>query len=91
MVKKEFSTLAFIAQTIENRSGDIMLRLYRTLVRPLLECCILIWSPCYGKDIVKLKRVQKRFIRMLLGREGLSYKEKLDRLGPFSIEHRTLR
>eukprot|EP00061_Rhincodon_typus_P012663 g38542.t1 len=35
----------------------------------------------YRKDIVKLERVQKRFTRMLLGMEGLKYKNKLERLG----------
>ena len=40
----------------------------------------------YKKDIMKLERVQKRFTRMLLGLDGLSYKERLDRLGLFSLE-----
>ena len=37
VVKKAFSTLAFIVHPIEYRSWDIMLRLYRMLVRPLSE------------------------------------------------------
>eukprot|EP00061_Rhincodon_typus_P018853 g48208.t1 len=40
------------------------------------------------KDIIKLERVQKRFTRMLLGMEGLSYKE---RLGLFPLERGRLR
>eukprot|EP00061_Rhincodon_typus_P005605 g25314.t1 len=68
-----------------------MLRSYRTLVRPLLEYCVQFWLPSYRKGIIKLERVQKRFTRMLPGLEGLSYKEKLDRLGLFSREHRRLR
>eukprot|EP00061_Rhincodon_typus_P012377 g38072.t1 len=43
------------------------------------------------KDIINLERVQKRFPRMLPGMEDLSYKERLDRLGLFSLEHRRLR
>eukprot|EP00061_Rhincodon_typus_P011340 g36277.t1 len=43
------------------------------------------------KDIIELEKVQKRLIRMLPGMEGLSYKERLDRLGLFSLEHRRLR
>eukprot|EP00061_Rhincodon_typus_P004396 g22466.t1 len=74
-------------QSFEHRSWEIMLRSYRTLVRPLLEYCVQFWSPYYLKDIIKLERVQKRFIRMLLGMEGLSYKERLDRLELFSLEH----
>ena len=48
------------------------------------------WSPYYRKDIIKLERVQKRFTRMLPGLDDLSYKERLDRLGLFSLEHRRL-
>eukprot|EP00061_Rhincodon_typus_P012660 g38538.t1 len=68
-----------------------MLRLYRTLVRPLLEFCVQFWSPSYRKDVIKLERAQKRFIKMLPGREGLSYKERLDRLELFSLERRRFR
>ena len=49
------------------------------------------WSPYYRKDIIKLERMQKRFTRMLPGLDGLSYKERLDRLGLFSLERRRLR
>eukprot|EP00061_Rhincodon_typus_P005934 g26048.t1 len=68
-----------------------MLRLYGTLARPLLENCVQSWSPCYRKKIIKLERVQKTFTRMLPGMDSLTYKEKLDRLGLFSLEHRRLR
>eukprot|EP00061_Rhincodon_typus_P013487 g39888.t1 len=91
VVKKVFSTLAFIALTFNYSGWNGMLRLYRTLVRPLLEYCVQLWSPCYRKDTIKLERVQKRFTRMVLGMEGLSCKERLDRMGLFSLECRRLR
>eukprot|EP00061_Rhincodon_typus_P009670 g33334.t1 len=59
---------------LAGRSWEVMLRLDRTLLRPLLEYCVQFWLPSYGKDIIKLERFQKRFIRMLLGMEGLHYK-----------------
>eukprot|EP00061_Rhincodon_typus_P005922 g26028.t1 len=43
----------------------------RTLVRPLLEPCAQFWLPSYRKDMIKLERVQKRFIRMLPGQVGI--------------------
>eukprot|EP00061_Rhincodon_typus_P007834 g29921.t1 len=58
------------------------------VVRPVLEYCVQFWSPCYRKDIIKLL---KTFTRMLLGMDGLSYKEMLDKLGLFSLEDRGLR
>eukprot|EP00061_Rhincodon_typus_P005530 g25155.t1 len=48
------------------------------------------WSPHYRKDTTKLERAQKNFTRMLPGMEGLSYKERLDGLVPFSLEHRRM-
>ena len=80
MVKKAFGMLGFISQNIEYKSWDVLLKLYKTLVRPHLEYCAQFWSPYYRKDIIKLERVQKRFTRMLPGHDGLSYKERLDRL-----------
>ena len=40
---------------------------------------------------MKLERVLKRFTRMLPGLEDLSYRERLNRLGLFSLERRRLR
>eukprot|EP00061_Rhincodon_typus_P008354 g30882.t1 len=60
-------------------------------VGPILEYYVQFWSPCYRKDIIKLARVQKRFIKMLLGMEDLSYKERQNSLGLFSLEQRRLR
>ena len=91
VVKNAFGMLGFIGQNIEYRSWDVLLKLYKTLLRPHLEYCVQFWSPYYRKDIIKLERVQKRFTRMLPGLDGLSYKETLDRLGLFSLESRRLR
>eukprot|EP00061_Rhincodon_typus_P005037 g24016.t1 len=91
MVKKAFGMLAFDAQSYEYRSWGIILRLYRELVKTLLEYCVQFWLLSYRKDIIQLEMVQKRFTRMLLGIEGLSFKEWLVRLGFFSLECRRLR
>ena len=68
-----------------------MLQLYRTLVRPHLEYSVQFWSSHCQKDEEALERVQKRFTRMLPGMEGISYEERLEKLGLFSLERRRLR
>ena len=65
-----------------------MVRLYKALVRPNLEYCVQFWSPSYRKDVNKVERVQRRFTRMLPGLEKLSYRERLNRLGLYSLDRR---
>ncbi|XP_059510326.1 adenylate kinase 2, mitochondrial isoform X1 [Stegostoma tigrinum] len=91
VVKKAYGVLAFINRGIEFKSREVMLQLYKTLVRPHLEYCVRFWSPYYRKDVEALERVQRRFTRMLPGLEGLSYEERLTELGLFSLERRRKR
>eukprot|EP00061_Rhincodon_typus_P003455 g20122.t1 len=90
-VKKAYGTLAFISCDIEYKSKEIMLQLYRVLVRLQLDYCVQFRSPHYRKDVIALEGVQRRFTRMLPGMMKLSYKERPARLGLFSLEQRSLR
>ncbi|XP_078059894.1 uncharacterized protein LOC144485672 [Mustelus asterias] len=90
-VKKAYGVLAFINRGIEFRSREIMLQLYRTLVRPHLEYCAQFWSPHYRKDVEAIERVQRRFTRMLPGLGGMPYEDRLRELGLFSLERRRMR
>ena len=56
-----------------------------------MEYSVQFWSPLYEKDVEALERVQKRFTRMLPGMEGISYEERLEKLGLFSLERLRLR
>eukprot|EP00061_Rhincodon_typus_P009495 g33052.t1 len=80
-----------LVSIIGYQSWDVVLRQYRIFVRPLLMYWVQFCSPCSRKDITKLDRVQKRFTRMLPGLESMSYREKLDRLGLFSLDSKRLR
>ena len=57
--------LGLINRTIEYRHKNILLRLYKSLVRPHLEYCVPAWSPHYNKDKILLERIQHRFTRMI--------------------------
>jgi len=66
-VKKANGTLTFINRGIDYKSREVMLELYRTLVRSQLEHCVQFWSLHHGKDVIVLEGVQRRFTRMLPG------------------------
>jgi len=83
--------LAFIGRVIEFKNWQVILQLYRILVRPHLEYSVQFWSPHYQQDVEALGRVQKRFTRMLPGMEAIKYEESLEKLGFFSLERWRLR
>ena len=66
--------LGMIKRTISHKSTDILLQLYKSLVRPHLEYCTAAWCPHY-KDKKLLEKVQKRFTRMIPGLKGVSYEQ----------------
>lgn len=43
------------ANNIARRLSEVILLLYKTLVRPQLECCIQFWAPEYKRDMDILK------------------------------------
>lgn len=85
---KASKVLGMIGRTFSYRSRDVMLRLYKSLVRPHLEFCISAWTPYYSKDKHLLERVQHRFTRMIPGLRHLSYAKRLEFLNLWSLEER---
>ena len=55
--------LGLINRTILNKSANIMLRLYKSLVRPLVEYCTVAWSPGYNKDKATLRKFREGLLK----------------------------
>ena len=68
--------LGMINRTIEFKRKDIIVKLYKSLVRPLVEYCTPAWSPHYEKDKILIERVQHRFTRVIPGLKKLPYRKK---------------
>ena len=75
VVKRANRILGMIKRTFESRSKDIILRLYKCLVRPHLDYCAQAWRPHLQKDIDILEKVQRRAIPMIEGFSKMSYED----------------
>ena len=90
-VKKANAVLGMIKRNIYFKSKDVIVKLYKSLVRPRLEYCIQAWSPYLKKDIDRLERVQRRATRMIEGYWDLSYEERLEKTGLIPLDKRRVR
>ena len=83
--------LGLIKRVFASRSKEVILPLYKTIVRPHLEYCVQAWRPFLKKDIELLEKVQHRATKCISGMAGYSYEERLRLLKLPSLEYRRVR
>ena len=83
--------LGFIARNFTYKSKQIVLPLYKSLVRPHLEYAVQFWSPYLLKDIEKLESIQCRATKLIPSLRNKPYHERLSVLDLFSLKKRRLR
>jgi hypothetical protein len=80
--------LGMMKRSMSTRNFHSMVCLYKSIVRPHLEYCSSVWNPHYQKDKELIERVQHRFSRLFRSLRPLSYMDRLDRLGLWTLEER---
>ena len=80
--------LGVLKRTIMSRNKWILVRLYKSLVRHLVEYSTVAWSSHYNKDKELIEKVQRRFTRLFPDIRQFEYPERLRRLGLWSLEER---
>ena len=64
--KRAHRILTLLYKTFLSREPDVLLRIYKSHVRPLLEYVSPVWSPYLRRDIDIIEKVQVRFTRFFL-------------------------
>lgn len=85
------SVLGLIKKTMTCLDSEMLLTLYKSLVRPRLEYCIQAWSPYTRADIRKLEQVQRRATKLVPELAGYPHEERLTQLGLTTLEDRRIR
>ena len=89
--KKANMQLGFISRNFQFKSKDIILPLYKSIVRPHLEYAVQAWTPYYQKDIELLEKIQHRATKLIPNLRHKPYEERLKFLGLTTLKTRRLR
>ena len=83
--------LGLIRLNIVYKEKELIIPLYKTIVRPHLEYCIQAWRPYRKKDIDMLERVQRRATKMTPKLRNINYEIRLKECGLTTPETRRFR
>ncbi|XP_076038459.1 uncharacterized protein LOC143023741 [Oratosquilla oratoria] len=88
---KANSRLGIIKRNFTYMDREILLALYKALVRPILDYASQCWSPYLVKDIKLLEQVQRRATKLVPECSELPYEERCKFLGLQTLEDRRKR
>ena len=80
-----------IRRNIVYKDKNLIIPLYKTIVRPHLEYCIQAWRPYRKKDIDILEILQRGATKMIQKLRNISYEMRLKECGLTTLETRRLR
>ena len=90
-VKKARCTAGVIHRNILNKTPNVMVPLYKSMVRPHLEYANTVWSPYTKKNINLIENIQRHFTKKITGLKHKSYEDRLKSLRLPSLTFRRLR
>lgn len=94
-INKANSIMGWVSRNIISKEKNVMLNIYKSLIRPQLEYCVQIWNltPRYGNWalILEIEKVQRDFTRRIQGLGLLSYRDRLTELDLTTLLERRAR
>ena len=88
IVQKSKQLCGWICSVFYSRESDVMLTLFRSLIRTRLEYCCEIWNPHLLKDIRRIEQVQRSFTVKINGMREIDYWSRLEKLKIRSLQRR---
>ena len=90
-VNKAKSMCGLLIRTITYKSKDIMIPLYKSLIRPIIEYANPVWCPYTRMYIDLIEDIQHYFTRCIIGMKNVDYESRLRKLKLPSLEYRRVR
>ena len=90
IVSKAMQRIGLLFRGFLCRDLTFLKKAFVTYIRPLVEYCSVVWSPCLKKYIDVLEKVQRKFSKRIPCLSSLPYKERLARLNLLPLELRRL-
>ena len=79
---------SMVLSVFKSRERDVLMTLYKSLVRSHVEYCSPVWNPSKIEDIKKLEDVQRQYTRKIAGLGSMNYHERLSILDIMSLQRR---
>ena len=90
MKKASYSSYK-ILKNFTYKTPNILVPLFKTLVRPILEYGNSVWKNNLKKYMTKIENVQRKYTKHIKGMSNLPYEERLKKIKLPSLEFRQLR
>ena len=90
-VKKANRMVGMLSRFLVIKDKEVMIPLYKSLVRPILEYGNTIWYPSLRKNANAVEKVQRRFTKRVKGMNDFDYNTRLKLLKLPSLEYRRIR
>ena len=88
IVDKAKGVSSWVCSVFKSRNKEVMITLFKSIIRSHLEYCCPVWNPQNIADIMKLEDVQKQFTHKIAGLRDLNYYERLSALDLMSLQRR---
>ena len=90
-INKANFILGIINNTFDYTNKEVMLTLFKSLVRPHIEFANQVWAPYLIKHITAIENVQRRATKTIPGLKDLNYEQRLRHINLPSLSYRRIR